>query len=374
MHRVPGSFGVPVVLLSTLLFLGCAQACSPQKQGRIVLMSYNVHNLFDARDAGTEYPEFSVKAGRWNEAKYKARLEALARVVRAAAPEAKGPDLVCLMEVENQGILEELRTGSLASSGYLVSALVPSPGQAVNCGILSRYPIRELRAHGLKARSRGGRLILEAHLDLGEADLVVFVNHWKSKIEGPEATEGERREAAALLSDRIADLLAQDPELELLACGDFNEGPTEYLAVDRAWPTALMPVSEAASEQGGAPGNCLYVAMEKAQAGILEGGRPALYSPWATSTGWSYINKGEKERLDGFLLGPGLLDSRGLSLSDFYSLEADFLLDGEGRPLSYNPSRGLGYSDHLPLVLELTSIPGAGGNSSPRKPRLHSPG
>lgn len=356
-----------------LLLLGCAEACAPRAQARVSILSYNVHNLFDARDSGGEYPEFSVKARRWNEAKYKARLEALARVVEAAGPDTKGPDVLCLVEVETQAILEDLRAGSLAASGYVSSALVQAPGQAVSCGILSRYPIKELRAHGLKAALRPGRHILEARLDLGTAELVVFVNHWKSRIGGPKATEGERREAAALLSDRLASLLAADPGLEVLACGDFNEGPDEYSRMGGAWPTALMPASMASAATGSGPA-CIYVAEEASGAGLLPGGRPCLYSPWAGSSAWSYINRGEKERLDGFLLGPGLLDGAGLCFAGFRSLELDFLLDAEGRPLAYSPSTGRGFSDHLPLVLDLALIPGEGGNSSPRKPRPRSPG
>lgn len=372
MKASPALSAILALVILPAFLLGCAEACAPRAQASVSILSYNVHNLFDARDSGGEYPDFSVKAGRWNEAKYKARLAALARVVEAAGPATKGPDVLCLVEVETQAILEDLRAGSLAGSGYVSSALVQAPGQAVSCGILSRFPVKELRAHGLKAGLRPGRYILEARLDLGTVELVVFVNHWKSRIEGPEATEGERRESAALLADRLASLLAADPGLEVLACGDFNEGPDEYARKGEAWPTALMPASMAAAAGPGPA--CIYVAEEKSGAGLLPGGRLCLYSPWAGSSAWSYIHGGEKERLDGFLLGPGLLDGAGLCLAGFRSLELDFLLDAEGRPLAYSPSTGQGFSDHLPLLLELALIPGEGGNSAPRKPRPRSPG
>jgi len=344
-----------LAFLPILLFaFGCGQACSPGHRPTITLMSYNVHNLFDARDSGQEYPEFSVRTGRWNEAKYKARLEALAQVVRAACESTKGPDILCLVEVENQAILEEARKGVLASSAYIASALVPAPGQAVNCGILSRFPIRELNAHGLKAGARGGRYILEASLETGSGTLVVFVNHWKSRIEGPEATEGERREAAALLADRMAAIIAADPGAEVLACGDFNEGPDDYERMGRAWPTAFMPVAEAGKAVDN--NNCIYIAGSPGEAGLLPWGRPVLYSPWEGSDAWSYVNKGERERLDGFLIGPGLLDGKGLAFTGFHTLGADFLLDSKGFPLAYSPTRGSGYSDHLPLILELAIL------------------
>lgn len=377
-------------LLSSLLCLGpclltfaaCANACSPQGAESLAVMSYNVENLFDTADDGGEYPEFSVAMGKWDEARYKARLERLAAVVLAAAPEKKGPDILCLVEVENRGVLEELRTGALKASGYVASALAPAPGQAVNCGILSRFPIEETKAHAITTGSRQGRYILEAEIGIGSRRLAVFVCHWKSKLEGAEETEAERVAAASLLVDLVSRILEADPGEEFLVCGDFNENPDEYERVGRRYPTAFMPASLRGSEEASSLCEpCLFVAGEEGEAG-LTGGRLSLYSPWfaagtaggsaAGDVDYSYVMKGEKERIDGFLLSPGLLDEEGLSFASFSPLAADFLLDAKGVPLSYQPSRGSGYSDHLPIILGL-SVSGE-PSSSPRRRRPRSPG
>jgi len=187
--------------------------------------------------------------------------------------------------------------------------------------------------------------------------LTVFVLHWKSRVEGAEATEGERREAAALLAGRVERILAADPDAELLACGDFNESPDEYLRVGRRYPTALLPEAEAV----GAPAaKRLLVAFVPDRAGG-EGSEPVLFSPWAESEGYSYSYKGKRERLDGFLLAPGLLDGRGLSYRGFSVVDAGFLLDAEGAPLAWSSSSATGYSDHLPvlLVLEASALSAA---------------
>jgi len=319
-------------------------------------MSYNVDNLFDAEDSGLEYPEYSVSAGKWDDARYRSRLERLAEVVRAAAPETRGPDLACLVEIENGRVLEELRRGQLASSGYTRSVLVPAPGQAANCGILTRLPLLGLRSHGIDARGSQGRYVLEVALDAGGRRLTVFLCHWKSKLGGAEATEPERACAAALVARRAAEILAADPAAEFLVCGDFNEEPDEYRKVDGAYRTALMPFDPglAGAAAAAAGRGCLFVTGIAAEAGKAQDGSPVLYSPWSASDGWSYMMEGRSERIDGFLLSPGLLDGEGLSFESFSPLEAGFLLDSSGAPVSYNARTGAGYSDHLPIVLTLS--------------------
>ena len=349
------------------LILSCSLACDPPPPKSILIMSYNTENLFDAKDDGGEYPEFSVAKGGWDSAAYKERLANLARVALAAAPKAGGPDILCLIEVENLGVLEELRLGALKDRGYLSSTLVAAHGQAANCGILSKLPIESARALGLDLGGRRGRYMLELHFDLGGSRLALFVCHWKSKIEGAEATEAERREAAGLLSNRIAEILALDPAADLVVCGDFNENPDEYERVGRRYPTAFMPLSSLIGwgSGGASEGPALFLAPSPEGCGLAaaEGGeaRVCLYSPWPSSEGYSYMHKGETERIDGFLLAPGLFDGAGFSLLGFSPFSPDFLVDAEGLPVSYNVVTRKGFSDHLPILLELSLAAGQGG-------------
>ncbi len=148
--------------------------------------------------------------------------------------------------------------------------------------------------------------------------------------------------------------MAADPGVELVVCGDFNESPDEYQRSGRLYSTALMPVEEAAAGQGsvaGGPPARLLVASEPGAAVPL-GGEPVLYSPW-TANGYSYSFRGSRERLDGFLLSPGLLDDSGLVFKSFAAATASFLVDGEGTPIAWPGSGSTGYSDHLPIALTI---------------------
>jgi len=371
-----------------LLSASCALACSSPfgaASGRqaLTLMSYNVLSLFDAVDDGTEYAEFSVARGSWDEVRYRRRLDNLAKVLReGGALSGSAPDIVCLLEVEKPRVLEDLLAGPLKSAGYRCAAMAPAPGAAINAGLISRLPIVSLRAHAVSgsSASRSGRYVLEAGFDVEGTPLTMLLCHWKSKLEGAEPTEDERRQEAALVEGRVSALLAADPEAAVVVCGDFNENPDEYLRVGKRYATALMPAEEARSPNAGrllvaaglpgsAAGDLSGAARpagaassadasnaETAVAGV-DGARapaePVLYSPWAGAEGFSYAYKGERERIDGFLLSASLARGGRFAYRGFSVLDAPFLLDASGLPLKWSSFSGSGYSDHLPILLSL---------------------
>ena len=356
-----------LVCLSCLSASRCSNPLSPSGGDSITIVAYNVKSLFDAVDNGPEFPEFSVARGRWDDARYRMRLANAAAAVLAAVPRGAGlpgPDLLCLEEIENEGVLEALRSGPLSAARYRYAAVAPAEGGPFSDCVLSRLPIVSTRCHA--ATTPGGRVgrdLLEVELEAKGGRLVLLSCHWKSKSGGGEETEEARREEAALVRGRAAALLSAGPGAALVVCGDFNESPDEYLRVDRRYATALMPVEEvhrgaAPSAGGSLPLRRLLVASTPALALPLEG-EVVLFSPWAASAGYSYSYsyRGSRERLDGFLLSPGLLGEGGLRFKAFAVAAAPFLLDAKGDPLAWPGSGASGYSDHLPVLLELEARP-----------------
>lgn len=339
----------------------CSLPWQRPDSSEILIASYNAHNLFDDVDDGGEYPEFSVASGRWNEGLYRKRLENAAAAIASFFPEGgRLPDIVCLEEIEGEKVLRDLAAGPLKAGGYRWIACGGPDASAIKCGILSRLPLSEVRSHALADAWGFGpaRDMLEAGFDLGEDEprLTVFVCHWKSRREGPAVTEPARRAASALAAARIAEAAEADPGACFVVCGDFNESPDEFVRAKGLYATALMPVPPdgapvlgedipAAWEEG-----VLKVALNPRSAGCGAGG-VSLYSPWATSDGFSYIFDGEKDRLDGFLLGSALVNGEGLEFSSFAVSGDEKLLNSEGEPSAWNGSSG--YSDHLPILLVL---------------------
>jgi endonuclease/exonuclease/phosphatase family metal-dependent hydrolase len=353
------------VLVAFLCFLGlsasrCSSDLSSSGGASLSIVAYNVKSLFDATDDGPEFPEFSVAKGHWDEVRYRLRLSNVAAAVLSAVPaggKIPGPDILCLEEIENQKVLEALRVGPLSSARYRYAAIAPAEGGPFSDCILSRLPIISVVCHAASTTSgRSGRELLEVEVSVKGRSLILFSCHWKSKSGGAEETEEARRADAALVRSRVRARIGTDPAVELVVCGDFNESPDEFLRIERRYITALMPVEEAQLDSvrlgGDTCGASLLVASTPSVVSPVRD-EIVLFSPWAEAGGYSYSFHGCQERLDGFLLSPGLLDTAGLRYKGFAVATSAFLVDAEGVPLAWPGSGASGYSDHLPVLLLL---------------------
>ena len=269
---------------------------APRDVEHITILSYNVQNLFDATEDGSEYAEFDPSAGVWTADAADAKASSIARVIRRAV--RGGPDVLCLQEVENGRVVADLARDHLGRQGYRYAAVSETPGSAVEVALLSRLPIEEARVHApvrgwpqlhSGGRSRGATLrpVLEVRLETAGAPLHLFVNHWKSKSGGARETEPARRAAARVVARRMRTIVADDPRAEIVVCGDLNESPSAFDEAGGAYPTALMPPSTRSAP------HALLVSGDRAAvrratagtgagAGGAEGEVPAavLYSPW----------------------------------------------------------------------------------------------
>jgi endonuclease/exonuclease/phosphatase family metal-dependent hydrolase len=341
--------------MAAVLVAFAMSCCSPFQASRrdapLLVMSWNVLSLFDAVEDGNEYADFSIERGLWGEARYLSRLELVSKVIlatRVASGGAKpGPDIVCLVEIEKESVLADLANGPLAAAAYRYRSFAKAEGSPIGVGILSRVPITEARAFGLSTGKRSERPILEARFEVAGKPLVAFLCHWKSKLEGAEATEATRRESAALLARLFS---AAGPDQSAFACGDFNENPDEYARVGRRYATAFMPVEKAGSTSG-----AILLGDREA---VLAAAPPlqVLFSPWAGADGYSYVHKGVEERIDGFLLGAGLVDGKGLEYRSFAVFDGAGIVDSAGRPIPWSNASASGWSDHLPILLELAEL------------------
>ena len=345
-----GAARLPVVVLGLALLLG---ACGDS--GRTVtVVSYNVQNLYDATDDGGEYREFTA-AGGWNDALYTAKLRAIGSALRAAVP--GGADLVALQEVEHYGAARRLVELELARQGYRHVVWLPDPRSATGPVVLSKLPVRRVGALWVEgAPEQPLRPILEVEVALGEAaaapSLFLFNNHWKSKHGGAAETEQFRRQAAELLAARLREIHAADPAADVIVAGDLNVSVDEHERRGRRYVTALMPAAAAIGSGALAVTDTVPAA----------GAPLALFSPWfgyrrgSGAPEGSYRYQGVWETLDHLLLSPGLFDGAGVSYAggDRFTVISEGLLDAEGSPRRFlrGPPPG-GYSDHLPLRLEL---------------------
>jgi endonuclease/exonuclease/phosphatase family metal-dependent hydrolase len=306
-------------------------------------LTYNVQNLFDDVDDGTEYRDYDPGAGRWDTSRYHAKLGRIAEVILAAEPD--GPSIVVLQEIENVGALAMLAETYLGDSGYREAVLVPTPGSAVNVAVLSKLPVGEIRSHAVSFLRADHPLrdVLEVWVDLGDGQLVVLANHWKSRSGGARATAPMRRAAAGVVARRVAQLSVTDPEVDVIVAGDLNVS----LAENGEYLPALVPAASLARTPGG-----LAYTFEPSEASVGPQGT-VLFSPWRLATlPGSYVYQDRWETIDHFLLAPGLVDGEGWEFSAFRVVREAFMMTTTGAPRRWIEDSG--YSDHFPLLLTLS--------------------
>lgn len=350
------------------VFMMLAMSCqcsltSLQSNKAINIVSYNVHNLFDAEESGNEYPEFKPSKGTWTKELYAKRLDNTVHAVksfaaggRLADQHTNVPDILCLQEIENQKVLADLAE-HFGRGIYRYWAIGGPQDGIIHTGILSRFPIVTLRTHSVCDAWGFGpmRDILEAELQCGDmGSIVVFVCHWKSKMEGSKETEPARQAAAALLVDRLHSLQAERPDLPVVVCGDFNESPDEYIRVQRAYPTAIM-LDGAGAGPPASEGEPLRVSdsWDVLASPSADPEKVILYNVWTEQPdGFSIAYQDAREQFDSFFINAPCHDGQGIEFKGFRVADDPELVSEDGTPFVWRGSQG--FSDHLPVELCLS--------------------
>jgi endonuclease/exonuclease/phosphatase family metal-dependent hydrolase len=341
-----------------------------ESSGEVVIATYNVEALFDCKkDHGTlddEYLPHGYYA--WTPEKLAKKVENLARVVRAIDG-GRGPDVLALNEVENRGVVEELR----AAIGDDLVTLAHHEGEDIyglENAVLSRYPLAgEATMHHLsslrtepKWRMRG---ILEVPLDVEGAVLYVFANHWPA---GVGRSAAQRVDAARQLRALIEQRTATDPGSKIVVLGDFNANPS-----DEAFGPRGLGVS---ADIGSMNGATLYNTMAWGRTVTTLGGLETALK--AANAGTHFTRPppydgpdGEWNVLDHILVSPGLLaepqshpqERLAWMRGSTCVVREAFMLAADGTPRSFF-ERGVkprdqdmtraGFSDHLPVITRLT--------------------
>jgi endonuclease/exonuclease/phosphatase family metal-dependent hydrolase len=327
----------------------------------ISVMEYNVENLFDMVDNGTEYPEYKPGAFNWTRSTFQVKIDNIASVIAAI-----NADIAVVVEIENENAVNELQK-VLREKGcpYKYRALGDKPNKTTTIPvILSRFPVFGITGYATPLNDKNdiSRNILEANVFLGNDTLKVFACHWPSKKE----QESARLAVAGLLKKRLA-LLSSS--VHYVIAGDFNENYDECVDFrtmgldDTHGQTGINSVLGTAIAKAGSGE---YVT--KKNIGALAGLRH--FDPWFDITEdkrASEMFRHKNNSPDHILIPPSLLDSSRLSYVDcsfrVFTWDGRLLMNGE--PYRWQMRfenkqkyhRAQGYSDHLPIILSLRKGP-----------------
>lgn len=336
--------------MKTIFFLlGCLiLSFSAAGQRGFRIMSYNAENLFDCRhDSGKNDTEYLPGGARhWTPGRYYHKLQQIAKVILAAG-EWDTPALVGLCEVENDSVLIHLLTRTPLHSRRYRYRITDSPDvRGIDVALLYRrdrfavigsasYPVRFSRHKEKRSRD-----ILHVWGKIASGDtLDVFVCHFPSRYGGEVASEPDRKDAASVLKAKTDSLFGTRADARIVIMGDFNDTPADKSVADvlKALPPAAPYV----------PAN-LYNLFYPSVALPCEG---------------SHKYQGEWSRLDQFIVSGALLDtSHSVHIvPDSPTLFAPaFLFTKDKTYRGMRPKRTYygykyegGYSDHLPILLEL---------------------
>lgn len=320
-----------ILILSAIFTVSCSINSSVDDNDESKMLSlatWNVQTFFDSQVEGTEYSDFQNLA-KWSNDKYLKRLERLCEVMTAL-----NADVFVLEEIENAAVVQDISNLLAGKSwernkSWSYACFAREAESSIGCAVFSRYELKNLQIHSMCVKSQSAeqpsvRPLMQVTVDVSGKEMIVFVNHWKSKSGGEAASEIWRDWQEAVIADSLGRLGDSGEEFACILCGDFNRDAREFVG---DYPMVLLR-------------GCGYEA--------------EVYSPWFTSSGdyatetGSYYFEGQWERIDHiFAVGK-------VRVSAFGPKTDGAWCSNSGIPEAYKLYSGEGYSDHLPLMCIIT--------------------
>ena len=294
----------------------------------LTLVELNCENLFDCHHDSlkqdTEWLPASVR--KWTPDRYWRKVSNIGQEIISCSQESL-PDLVALVEVENDSVLRDLTRRSLLRNAGYEYLMTQSPDvRGIDVALLYQpFSFRPICYDCLDVQPlenmRPTRDILYVQGEtLNRDTLHVFVVHAPSRFGGEKATRPNRR----IVMQRLLGAIRQLPiDAKVVVVGDFNDyadSPSLQFLEEQA----LHNVTRSAKGSHGAQGTYRY--------------------------------EGRWQSIDHILVSGVLCDS----VAQTYVHDAPFLLEEDKKYGGVKPFRTYngyryqrGFSDHLPLVVRL---------------------
>ena len=265
----------------------------------ISIATYNVQNLFDCKDDGSEYPDFKSSTSKWDCEAASSKLKRTRQVI-----DAIDTDIIALEEVENEQVLKAFVNGS----EYKFIAFSKAKNSPVGLALVSK--IKPSGSEIFEVPNVKTRNILKVVFEVEGKKFSIFVNHFPAFKNGLNTQKKAERTLRAALDD----------EQNAIVLGDFN------------------------SPYG--------------QKSILNGiiatrGFYDLYSFLAPKDRYSHAVHGKKRAIDHVLLSPSFMANGDLSYvtGSFEVFKPSFAVDERGFAKSDL------YSDHFALRFKISTRP-----------------
>ena len=296
--------------------------------------SYNIENLFDLKLDGTEYKEYKPNTKTWNKKSFQQKLTNIAQVINDL-----NSDIIALQEIESQEALNHLLK---LTPQYKYHTFLKKPTTSVGVALLSIYPINKIEKIDVDNYDKFSRYILKATLVIENKNLIIYVNHWRSK----KAPESKRIIYAMALKKDIDSLSKND---DYIILGDLNSNFNEFQTFkydknlnDSFGITGINQILNTTDGEN-------FIQLSD----MLNIDKKIHYNLWLElqkEKQYSTLFKGEKNTPDNIIISQGLFDKEGISYiqNSFKVFKTNYLIINN-KIKRWDNNKHTGFSDHLPI-------------------------
>ncbi len=309
---------------------------------------YNVENLFDLENDSLTNDEAFTPDGenRYTYNRYKKKSNGLAKTMLAIGG-WEPVEIIGLCEVENRLVLDELTQRSpLKEVGYKIIHQDSPDFRGIDIACIYRpdkfnvISYKYYRVNFPFSPDRRTRDILYVKGRLNNDDtLHVFINHWPSRYGGQFASEESRIYVADILRQKVDSLNDAFANPYIILTGDFNDYPNDISLAEH-----LLALASPSLAKGNDLVNLSFPIMYKF-------GSHSFAGEWGV--------------LDQMIASNSFFAGRSTSIvpNAVGIFDAPWLLtkNAAGNSVTYRTYQGPayvgGYSDHLPIFLDLNTSP-----------------
>lgn len=194
-------------------------------------MFYNVENLFHPSDDPHARDDDFTPEGerRWTFYRYNKKISEICKVI-LAVNSWDPPSIICLSEIENLRVLEDIVDHPLLiNHNYGILHRDSPDHRGMDVAILYRtdhalcidttwITVKDKAGQRLHTRD-----ILTAKFILARDTLLIAANHWTSKYGGALETEAQRVLQARILGAFVDSVVSTQPSIGIIAGGDLND-------------------------------------------------------------------------------------------------------------------------------------------------------
>lgn len=305
-----------------------------EEDASLLIVELNTENLFDTTHDSLKNDYDFLPDGNyhWSRHRYWQKVNRIGQTIIACGdgPKWRLPDLVALCEVENDSVLMAITKRSLLRKARYEYIMTHSPDErGIDVALLySPFSFAPVGSQSIRIIPVAGMkptrdiLYVKGRVITGDT-LHVFVVHAPSRSGREAQSRPYRLHVATALANAIDSVYSSSPEAKVIVTGDFNDYSNSP-SLQLLYAHGLKNVSSEAKGHNGAKATYRY--------------------------------HGEWRSLDQMLVSRNLKDNvAGCWIGDYpFLLEPDEKYGGvKPHRNYYGPRYNNGFSDHLPLIMEL---------------------